>query len=476
MQESKAKIPAKKLTFFGFLAMTISMVVSLYEYPTFATSGFSLVFFLLLGGLLWFIPVALCAAEMATVKGWEKGGVYTWVSRTLGKRFGFAAIFFQWFEITVGYLTMLYFLTGALSYATGISAIQNNKFLKLAILLIIFWAILLSQLRGTKYTSLIARIGFIAGILLPALVLFGLGIHYVDSGAPLQTTLSMKTLIPDFSKLPTLVVFVSFILAYMGVETSASHANEMENPKKNYPLAMFVLVILAIILDTFGGLTVATTVPQQGLSLNTGVIQSLEFLLRHIDPSLAWIAKILAILVCLGVIGEIASWVTSPSKALHVAAEEGLLPAHFAKENAYGVPANLMIANGIVASIWATVFTLSGGGNNLSFLAAMSLTVVIYLMLYFMFFIGYLKLVYKDDSLERAYQVPGGKVVKTIVACLGLLTSLFAFCISFVPPSSIAAGQHGIYETILVISYLIVAVIPFTIYACRHKFQHANNK
>ena len=72
MQQSKTKIPATKLTFFGFLAMTISMVVSLYEYPTFATSGFSLVFFLLLGGLLWFIPVALCAAEMATVKGWEK--------------------------------------------------------------------------------------------------------------------------------------------------------------------------------------------------------------------------------------------------------------------------------------------------------------------------------------------------------------------------------------------------------------------
>lgn len=283
----------------------------------------------------------------------------------------------------------------------------------------------------------------------------------------------MKTLIPDFSKLPTLVVFVSFILAYMGVETSASHANEMENPKKNYPLAMFVLVILAIILDTFGGLTVATTVPQQGLSLNTGVIQSLEFLLRNIDPHLAWIAKILALLVCLGVIGEISSWVTSPSKALHVAAEEGLLPDYFAKENSHGVPAHLMIANGIVATIWAAVFTLSGGGNNLSFLAAMSLTVVIYLMLYFMFFAGYLKLVFSNEGLERAYQVPGGKVVKTIIACLGLLTSLFAFCISFVPPASIAAGQHSIYEMILVVSYLIVLVIPFAIYACRHKFQHA---
>ncbi len=130
-----------------------------------------------------------------------------------------------------------------------------------------------------------------------------------------------------------------------------------------------------------------------------------------------------------------------------------------------------MIANGIVATIWATVFTLSGGGNNLSFLAAMSLTVVIYLMLYFMFFAGYLKLVFSHDTLERAYQVPGGKVVKTIIACLGLLTSLFAFCISFVPPASIAPSQHGIYEMILIVSYVIVLIIPFAIYACRHKFQ-----
>lgn len=89
MQQSKTKIPAKKLTFFGFLAMTISMVVSLYEYPTFATSGFSLVFFLLLGGLLWFIPVALCAAEMATVKGWEKGGVLYLGQSHIGKTIRF---------------------------------------------------------------------------------------------------------------------------------------------------------------------------------------------------------------------------------------------------------------------------------------------------------------------------------------------------------------------------------------------------
>ena len=83
----------KKISLFGFFALTASMVLTVYEYPTFATSKLHLVFFLLLGGLLWFLPVALCAAEMATVEGWKNGGIFSWVSQTLGERFGFAAIF-----------------------------------------------------------------------------------------------------------------------------------------------------------------------------------------------------------------------------------------------------------------------------------------------------------------------------------------------------------------------------------------------
>ncbi|MBO3377674.1 glutamate:gamma-aminobutyrate antiporter, partial [Clostridium perfringens] len=50
---SKSSANAKTLTLFGFFAMTASMVMTVYEYPTFATSGFHLVFFLIVGGLLW---------------------------------------------------------------------------------------------------------------------------------------------------------------------------------------------------------------------------------------------------------------------------------------------------------------------------------------------------------------------------------------------------------------------------------------
>lgn len=467
--------PTQYLSFLGFLSITISVVVALYEYPTFSTAGLSLVFFLLLGGFMWFIPVALCAAEFATIPGNETGGVYKWVSNVLGQRFGFAAIFFQWSEITVGYLSMLYFLTGAISYVTGINAVQDNKYIKLIVLLVVFWGVLLSQLRGTKYTAIFAKVGFLVGIMTPAVILFVLGIHYVLAGNPIHTEISWKALIPNFSKLSTLVVFTSFILAFMGVETSAGHANQLQNPKKEYPQAMFLLVILAIVLDIFGGLTVAVTIPKSGLSLNTGVLQSFDYLLNNLGHGLTWIARVIAALIILGVLGEIASWVTSASKSLHVAAVDGCMPKFFRFENKVQVPSHLVIANGILATIWAVIFTLTGGGTNFSFLIALALTVVIYLTMYFLFFISYIKMTIdehknKNGKVPRSYEVPGGFIGKMIISLVGFLTSVFAFFISFVPPTSIPNNKHVIYITCLIVSYLVILVIPFLIYAFRKHY------
>ena len=76
---ASGKQAAKMLGFGGFFAMTASMVMTVYAYPNFASSGLHLIFFLILGGIFWFLPVALVAAEMATVKGWEDGGIYAWV-------------------------------------------------------------------------------------------------------------------------------------------------------------------------------------------------------------------------------------------------------------------------------------------------------------------------------------------------------------------------------------------------------------
>ena len=81
--------------------------------------------------------------------------------------------------------------------------------------------------------------------------------------------------------------------------------------------------------------------------------------------------------------------------------------------------------------------TNAGGGNNMSFLIALALTVVIYLCAYFMLFIGYIVLVLKHPDLKRTFNIPGGKGVKLVVAVVGLLTSIMAFIVSFLPPDNI---------------------------------------
>ena len=470
MPTNNASPVNKQLSMLGFFAITASMVMAVYEYPTFATSGFSLVFFLLLGGLLWFIPVGLCSAEMATVEGWEEGGVFTWVSNTLGERWGFAAISFGYLQIAVGFIAMLYFVLGALSYILDWPALNTDPIVKTIAGLIILWALAFTQFGGTKYTAIIAKVGFFAGILVPALILVGLSIAYLTSGAPLQIKLDAASFFPDFSKIGTLVVFVAFILSYMGVEASATHVNEMKNPGRDYPMAMLLLMICAIFLSSVGGLAVAAVIPHNEINLSAGVVQAFEALINHFGTGLGWVIRIVITLLMLGVLAEIAAWIVGPSRGLLVAAQKGLLPQRLAKVNKNGVPVALVICQLIITTIALIALTNTGGGGNLSFLIALALTVVIYLSSYFMLFLGYIQLVRKQPDKKRAFNIPGGPTVKITIAITGLVISILAFVVSFVPPSSLPGGeQTEIYVSLLVISFIIVFLLPFIVYGLHSK-------
>lgn len=419
---------------------------------------------------MWFIPVALCAAEMATVEGWEEGGIFAWVSNTLGERWGFAAISFGYLQIAIGFIPMLYFVLGALSYILNWPELNNDPIIKTIGALVILWILAFTQFGGTKYTATIAKVGFFAGILLPALILVFLAIHYLVSGAPLATEISASTFFPDFTKIGTLVVFVAFILSYMGVEASATHVNEMENPGRDYPAAMFLLMIAAICLSSIGGLSVAVSIPVSEINLSAGVVQTFNVLVSSFNPALEWTVRIIAALLLLGVLAEIASWIVGPSRGMYVAAQNGILPKSFAKVNKNGVPVTLVISQLLITTIAIIVLTNSGGGGNTSFLIALALTVVIYLCSYFMLFLGYMYLICKQPEKKRVFNIPGGKGFKLIVASAGFILSVLAFVVSFFPPSSLPgdAGSES-YVMLLGISFVVIFLLPFIIYAFHNK-------
>ena len=468
----------RTLTFFGFFAITASMVMTVYEYPSFATSGFQLVFFLIVGGILWFLPVALCAAEMATVKGWESGGIFAWVGNTLGRRWGFAALFFQWFQITVGFVTMAFFILAALAYVVKWDALYDNPLVMFFGVAAIVWLLTLTQLGGTKYTARISKVGFVGGIIVPVLVLlFGL-IFYFATGGASQITIDAATFVPDFTKVDTLVIFASFILAYMGVEASASHVNELKNPNRNYPLAMIILAILTIALDALGGLAVATTLPSTVLdgNLSFGVIEAFRAIfVQHISPSLGWVVFAVALLLALGVLAEISAWIVGPSRALLDTAHDGILPPSFKKVNKHGVSVKTVVVQAAIVTVWDAVLcgsiALSGGSSSsVGYLTAIGLTVVIYLVGYVLFFLGYFYLIFKKKNLQRSFQLPGGTPFKAIVAGAGLIMTVATLIISFFPSSNLTAQANQVYQMTLGVAFVVSVAIPFVIYGLRHRW------
>lgn len=477
-----AASPTHMLTFFGFFAITASMVMTVYEYPTFASSGLHLVFFLIVGGILWFLPVAMCAAEMATVEGWRSGGIFAWVGNTLGKRWGFAALFYQWFQITVGFVTMSFFILAAFAYVVKWDALYDNPLVMFFGVAAIVWALTLTQLGGTKLTEKISKVGFLGGIVLPVSVLLIGLIAFFATGGVSQLQFSPRDIVPDFGQVDTLVIFASFILAYMGVEASASHVNELKNPNRNYPLAMIVLCVMAIALDAIGGMAVATTLPAATLdgNMSFGVIEAFEAIFAT-HFGVGWIVFAVALLLALGVLAEISAWIVGPSRALLEAAKEGIIPPSFAKTNKHGVSVKTVVIQAVIVTFWDAVLcgsmALSGGSSSsVAYLTAIGLTVVIYLVAYVLFFLAYFKLILKHKDLKRSFQLPGGTAGKAVVAGVGLFMTAATLVVSFFPSSTLSAQANMVYEATLALSFVVSVTIPFVIYELRHHWDGSQKK
>ena len=458
-----------QLGLFGFLMITSSMVISIYIYPTFATSGFAAIFFLLFAGLLWFVPVCLVAAELATGgQGWSNAGVFSWGSAALGRRWGFMMIYLQFMEISIGFVPMLYFITGALAYVLAKPEISQPGWLQFFIVAGLFWGVSIVSLWGTKITKYFATYGFIFGVAIPVIILITLGVIFMAQGNTLQIQPTLHNLFPNLRNVASLVVLASFVLSYMGPEASAVHVNYLKNPGRNYPIAIFILVVLTLVFGSLASTTIAITVPAQEISLSAGILESFGYLFKFYG--LTWLIYPFGILIAMSAIGEIASWVNGPIRGMLFAAQEGIMHPKLAKMNKYHMPIYLMLIQAVLVTIWIAVLTFGAkGAGNLAFFTAITLTVITYLTMYVLLFISYVVLKVKTPDKVNPRRFTMKTWIGWLVAIVGLISTIFAFCLSFVRPSQISASHYVTYLAILIIAYVIILVIPNVIYSFSRK-------
>ena len=457
-----------KLGVFTLAIMNVTAVVSLRGLPAEAEYGVSSAFYYLFAALVFLIPTALVAAELAAMFQDKQGGVFRWVGEAFGKKAGFLAIWLQWIESTIWYPTVLTFGAVAIAFIgmdhTGDMLLASNRFYTLAVVLFIYWLATFISLKGLGWVGKVAKIGGLVGTIIPAGLLVILAIVYLLMGGKSQMDFSGNFL-PDFTNFDNLVLAASIFLFYAGMEMGGIHVKDINNPSKNYPKAVFIGSAITVLIFVLGTFALGIIIPQKDINLTQSLLVGFDNYFNFIKAS--WLSPIIAIALAFGVLAGVLTWVAGPSKGIFAVGRAGYLPPFFQKTNKIGVQKNILYLQGGAVTLLSLLFVIMPSVQ--SFYQIMSqLTVVLYLIMYMLMFSGAIALRYRMKKAGRPFRIgKGGNGLMWFIGGLGFCGSLLAFILSFIPPSQISTGSNTVWFSVLIIGAIVVVAAPFIIYACK---------
>ena len=241
------------------------------------------------------------------------------------------------------------------------------------------------------------------------------------------------------------------------------HVMEVDNPRRNYPKAIIMGALIAVLIFIFGTFSLGFIIPAKEVNLTQSLLVGFDNYLSYFR--LSWASPIIAIALMFGVLAGVLTWVSGPSKGIFAVGKAGYLPPFFQKENTNGVQRNILIIQGVVVTLLSLLFVVMPSVQ--SFYQILSqLTALLYLIMYMLMFASAIILRYRRSSKERPFRL-GGNTTMWIISGVGFLGSLLAFVLSFVPPAQIATGSTTVWYSVLFGGAFIVVVLPFIIYALR---------
>lgn len=450
--------PKKVMGVFELVMINVIAVDSLRSLPTTASYGFSVVFYYIVAGLLFFIPTALIAGELAT--GWPKtGGIYVWAKEAYNKEMAFVLICLQWIYNICWYPTILSLMAGALAYCIN-PDLANNPWYMFFTISGLFWLIALLNCFGMKFSNYFSSFSAIIGTLIPIGFVILLGILWLSKGQPSQIHFTTTEFLPDFNNLNSLAFLTSVLFSLVGMEMSGIHAQEVRDPNTQYPKAIFISAMLILASFIFASLAIAVVVPKANLNLVTGLLEAYHLFFAYFH--MEWMMPIVALLIVIGGAGGVGAWLLGPVKALLVASEDGLLPQLLSKVNRFNAPYRLILIQGTIFMILTSAF-LFMPSVSASFWLLSVLTSQLSLIFYIGLFAVAIRLRYKHPEVKRAFRVPFGNKGMWALVIAGIMSCLFTLGVGFLPPPNMHLGSLFKFEAFLIIGIVVACVIPFMI-------------
>jgi len=247
-----SNITTKKLTLVPLVLMIFTSVFGFNNIPrSFYLMGYSAIPWYIVSGITFFIPFAYMMAEYGAAFKKEKGGIYSWMEKSVGAKYAFIGTF-MWYASYVVWMVNICssiwiplsnFLFGADITATwGVMGLKSTQVLGI---LGILW-ILATTFTATKGLDKITKFTSIGGtavallnmvLLLGAItVFFANGGHFAQA---INTDAFLNAPNPKYQSGISILSFLVFALfAYGGIEAVGGLVDETDNPEKTFPKAI----------------------------------------------------------------------------------------------------------------------------------------------------------------------------------------------------------------------------------------------
>ena len=430
--------------------MTVGSVGYLGSTPATAVFGLASVFLYVLPAFVFLVPVSLVAAELAS--GWQ-GGVYNWVREGISAPMGLLAVWCQFSQTIFYYPALLGYVGSTLAYVID-QKLASNGVYTAAIIIVLFWGGVLVSSRGAPVVARLSSSGTVIGTLIPGALLVVLGVIYLIQGNPSAAPMNVHHVLPPWNGLASIVLVVNSFFTYAGIEVTAVHVDELRNPGREYPRAIFLAMGLVLAVFILPTLAIAWVIPSGQISLTAGVMQAFDSLLTHFGTSFA--VPVIAIALAVGALAGMLAWLDGPSEGLlRIGREQGYLPPYFQKLNRQGIEVHILAAQGavitIIALLYAFIPTISR-----AYWIFTAMATQVYLIMYLLMFIAAVRLRRAQPDRPRGYRAHW----LGLLCLLGGVSSVTAFVIGFVPPSQLGHQSQLLYALLLVAGILVIGIVP----------------
>ena len=376
------------------------------------------------------LPYGLIVSELGTSYADDEGGLYDWIRRAFGDKWGARISWYYWINFPLWIASLATLFPPILGMVFGID-IEANIFVTLAIELAFVWIVVFMSFSKVSDSEWILNGGAVLKVLV-AVSVGVLGIWFaVQNG--FAGDMAPATFLPDLTNTAALGYLSIIIFNFMGFEVVCTFAKDMENPARDIPKAIIMggLAIGAIYL--FCGFGIGAAIPADQIDPDFGMIVAVMTMVGEASP----IFIVIAIVFLITLFANMASWSFGVNAVAEYAAKNQNMPKVFAHENPKtGMPTGAAVVNGIVASAVLLIQLIPDESISQGLFWTLFATSVVFLLLtYIPMFPAFIKLRKVDANRPRVYRLPFQGTAMKVILAIPMIELVLAIVATIVPLS-----------------------------------------